>query len=52
MTRIAIDVEDPGTRALREAVGELAGRLPADWVLIGGLMVQLHALERVCVTFA
>ena len=28
----------------------LAGE--TDWVLIGGLMVQLHALERVCVTFA
>jgi hypothetical protein len=28
------------------AVGELVELLPRDWVLIGGLMVQLHALER------
>lgn len=46
MTHITIDVEDPGTLALWASVGDLVGRLPADWVLIGGLMVQLHALER------
>ncbi len=46
MKHIVIDVHDPGTHALWEAVAELAGRLPADWVLVGGLMVQLHALER------
>jgi hypothetical protein len=28
------------------AVGELTERLPAGWVLIGGLMVQLHAIEH------
>jgi hypothetical protein len=46
MTRIAIDVEDPQTLTLWTALGELAARLPGEWVLVGGLMVQLHALER------
>jgi len=27
-------------------VGELAERLPGEWTLIGGLMVQLHAVEH------
>jgi hypothetical protein len=27
-------------------VAELSERLPAGWVLIGGLMVQLHAMEH------
>jgi hypothetical protein len=27
-------------------MGELVDLLPPDWVLVGGLMVQLHALER------
>jgi hypothetical protein len=45
MTRIEIDVDDPQTRALWRALGELAERLPGEWVLVGGLMVQLHALE-------
>lgn len=39
MTRIVIDVYDEATRQLWEAVGELAERLPHEWVLIGGLMV-------------
>jgi hypothetical protein len=46
MTRVEIDVDDPETLALWEAVGELVERLSGDWVLIGGLMVQLHALQR------
>lgn len=46
MTQVAIAVDDPGTLALWEAVAELVDRLPADWVLIGELMVQLHALEH------
>lgn len=46
MTRIVIDVDDPGTLVLWDAVAELVSRLPEDWVLIGGLMVQLHALEH------
>jgi hypothetical protein len=28
------------------AVGHLASQLPEQWVLVGGLMVQLHALEQ------
>ncbi len=27
-------------------MGDLAERLPGDWTLIGGLMVQLHAVEH------
>lgn len=46
MTRIVIDVDDEATRQLWEVVGELAERLPHEWVLIGGLMVQLHVLEH------
>jgi hypothetical protein len=46
MTRIEVDVEDEGARELWKAVGDLVDRLPGEWVLIGGLMVQLHALEH------
>jgi hypothetical protein len=46
MTRVEIDVDDPETLGLWEAVGELVERLPGDWVLIGGLMVQLYALQH------
>jgi hypothetical protein len=46
MTRVEIDVDDPETLALWEAVRELVARLPGDWVLIGGLMAQLHALRH------
>jgi hypothetical protein len=43
---IDIDLEDPETVRLWAAVGDLVQRLPGEWVLIGGLMVQLHAIER------
>ncbi len=46
MIDISIDLEHEGTRALWRAVGDLVSALPEDWVLIGGLMVQLHALEH------
>lgn len=46
MSRVEVDVEDEESRKLWKAVGELVDRLPGGWVLIGGLMVQLHALER------
>ncbi len=46
MTAIEIDLDDPATLALWAAVGDLVQRLPQRWVLIGGLMVQLHALEN------
>jgi hypothetical protein len=46
MTRIEVDFEDDASRELWRAVGELVGRLPGECVLIGGLMVQLHALEH------
>ncbi len=46
MSAIDINVEDRETLVLWAAVGELARRLPREWVLIGGLMVQLHALEH------
>jgi hypothetical protein len=43
---IVIDAADPETLRLSGAVGELTERLPARWVLIGGLMVQRHAIEH------
>jgi hypothetical protein len=43
---IEIDVEDQDVLALWVAVGELTEKLPDRWVLIGALMVQLHALEH------
>jgi hypothetical protein len=46
MSRIEVDLEDEGSRRVWKAVGDLADGLPGEWVLIGGLMVQLHALER------
>jgi hypothetical protein len=46
MNRIEIDLQDDISRRLWRAVGDLADRLPGQWVLIGGLMVQLHAVEH------
>lgn len=46
MSAIEIDLEDPETVALWAALGDLVPRLPEGWVLIGGLMVQLHAIEH------
>ncbi len=46
MTTIRIQVDDSATEQLWLEVGELAGKLPREWVLVGGLMVQLHALEH------
>jgi len=46
VNEIDIDLEDPETVRLWEAVGDLVPRLPGQWVLIGGLMVQLHAIEH------
>lgn len=46
MTEIEIDLDDPEAVKLWSAVGELVEQLPGEWVLIGGLMVQLHPLEH------
>ena len=43
---VDIDLGDEQAQQLWAAVGDLVKRLPEQWVLIGGLMVQLHALER------
>jgi hypothetical protein len=43
---IDIDLDDPEAVSLWEAVGDLSQRLPGEWVLIGGLMVQLLAIEH------
>jgi hypothetical protein len=43
---VRIAPSDPETAGLWDDLGRLAARvLPADWTLIGGLMVQLHAYE-------
>lgn len=46
MSRIELDLHDDISRSLWHAVADLADRMPGEWVLIGGLMVQLHALEH------
>ena len=46
MIEIVVDATDPATLLVWRAVGEVAERLPPGWVLIGGLMVQLHAMEH------
>jgi hypothetical protein len=46
MSPIEITFDDEESRKLWKSLGELADRLPGEWVLIGGLMVQLHALEH------
>ena len=46
MIEIVINAGDAPTLRLWHAVAELTERLPAGWVLIGGLMVQLHAVEH------
>lgn len=46
MSRIDVDLDDEESRELWKAVRNLADLLPDGWVLIGGLMVQLHALEH------
>jgi hypothetical protein len=43
MSGVELPADPPGPW---NAVAELVELLPADWVLIGGLMVQLHAWER------
>jgi hypothetical protein len=43
---VVIDAGDAATLRLWHSVGDLTERLPAGWVLIGGLMVQLHAIEH------
>lgn len=43
---VRIAPSDPEAAGLWDDLGRLAARvLPADWTLIGGLMVQLHAYE-------
>ncbi|HEX4116326.1 MAG TPA: hypothetical protein VHY18_10675 [Solirubrobacteraceae bacterium] len=43
---VRVAPSDPETSGLWDDLGRLAARvLPADWTLIGGLMVQLHAYE-------
>lgn len=46
MTQIDVDPPDDESARLWASVGDLAELLPPDWVLIGGLMVQIHALEH------
>jgi hypothetical protein len=46
MSSVEIDLDDRDAVRLWMAVGELAEWLPGEWTLIGGLMVQLHAVEH------
>ncbi|HEX5852991.1 MAG TPA: hypothetical protein VFY36_07860 [Solirubrobacteraceae bacterium] len=45
MIEIDIDPSNDESRRLWSSLGDLVALLPPGWVLIGGLMVQLHALE-------
>jgi hypothetical protein len=42
---VETDASDGLSRRLWSSVADLAEVLPAEWVLVGGLMVQLHAME-------
>lgn len=43
---VTIAPRDPETAGLWDDLGRLVAQvLPADWTLVGGLMVQLHAYE-------
>jgi len=46
MIEIDVDPHDVASARLWAAVDDLSDLLPSDWVLIGGLMVQLHAMEH------
>jgi hypothetical protein len=46
MIEIEIEPPDDESHRLWSGLGDLVALLPAEWVLIGGLMVQLHALEQ------
>lgn len=41
-----IDLTPHAPDGLWNDVGDLVELLPAEWTLVGGLMVQLHAMER------
>jgi hypothetical protein len=43
---VHIAEDDAATVELWQALADLVETLPPDWVLIGGLMVQLHAFEH------
>ena len=45
MKEVELHLTDDASRRLWSSVANLAALLPTDWVLIGGLMVQLHAQE-------
>jgi hypothetical protein len=45
MVEIELRPTDEHSRSLWASVAELTDVLPAEWVLVGGLMVQLHAVE-------
>lgn len=45
MREVSLDPPDALSRRLWSSVADLVELLPANWVLVGGLMVQLHALE-------
>lgn len=43
---VRLSLPDPASRRLWSEIGRLTTSvLPADWTLVGGLMVQLHAFE-------
>ena len=46
MITVEVAPGDQAMRALWNQLGQLADALPGGWVLVGGLMVQLHALEH------
>jgi hypothetical protein len=45
MAEVELRLADEHSRRLWSSVADLTELLPAEWVLVGGLMVQLYALE-------
>jgi hypothetical protein len=45
VSELELQPRDDDGRRLWESVADLVELLPSGWVLVGGLMVQLHALE-------
>jgi hypothetical protein len=45
MAEVELRLTDEHSRRLWSSVADLTELLPAEWVLVGGLMVQLYALE-------
>lgn len=44
--QVQVDLREDASVEVWAALVAIAGELPEEWVVVGGVMVQLHALER------